>query len=147
MVDSRETVLRVTNSVSIDPREVEISAVRAQGSGGQNVNKVSTAVHLRFDIMASSLPDVFKRRLLKLDDQRINNDGIVVIKAQRHRSQEKNREEALTRLVELIRRVSVTPKRRIATKPTRAAQQRRLEQKAKRGQNKRLRGKVRGADE
>ncbi|MBE0622110.1 MAG: aminoacyl-tRNA hydrolase, partial [Burkholderiales bacterium] len=96
-------MLHISNSVAIPAREIEISAIRAQGAGGQNVNKVSSAIHLRFDIGASSLPDLYKERLLSLNDQRITKEGVVVIKAQQHRSQEKNKEEALARLQELIR--------------------------------------------
>ncbi|MES9935795.1 MAG: alternative ribosome rescue aminoacyl-tRNA hydrolase ArfB, partial [Sedimenticola sp.] len=115
---------------------------RAQGAGGQNVNKVSSAIHLRFDISLSSLPDFYKQRLLNLKDSRISKEGIIVIKAQRFRTQEKNREDALERLRRLIRKVSVTQKKRIATKPTKAAKRRRLDSKARRGQQKALRRKV-----
>jgi ribosome-associated protein len=134
--------VKISNSVTIPAREIEISAIRAQGAGGQNVNKVSSAIHLRFDIGASSIPDVFKERLLKLNDQRITKDGVVVIKAQQHRSQEKNREAALRRLWQLIRGVAVLPKKRKATKPTRSSQRKRLDSKTKRGAVKLNRAKV-----
>lgn len=127
-------------SVPID--EVEISAIRAQGAGGQNVNKVSNAVHLRFDIMASSLPEEVRTRLLGLGDHRISKDGVVVIKAQKFRSLEKNRAEAIRRLEELINRVARPPKARRPTKPTRASVTRRLEGKARRASVKAMRGKV-----
>ena len=127
--------------IEIDEREVEFSAIRAQGAGGQNVNKVSSAVHLRFDIRASSLPDPVKDRLLALRDQRINADGIVVIKAQTSRSQEKNRAQALQRLRELIASVAAPPRVRRATRPTLAARQRRLEQKSQRAEIKAARSK------
>lgn len=135
-------MLRISNNVSIDDKEIEISAMRSQGAGGQNVNKVSTAIHLRFDIKASSLPDVYKQRLLALSDHRITKDGIVVIKAQQTRSQDKNKEAALKRLQDLIQKVSVTPKKRRATKPSKNSQKRRMDSKTKHGRTKDMRKKV-----
>ena len=120
----------------------DVHTYRASGPGGQNVNKVSSAIHLRFDIRASSLPDFYKERLLAMRDSRITSDGIIVIKAQRYRTQVKNREDALLRLAELIRKAAVTQKKRKPTKPTRAAKQRRMDSKSKRGETKKLRGKV-----
>ena len=135
-------MLFVSSSVVIPDRDLDIQAIRAQGAGGQNVNKVSTAIHLRFDIRASSLPDFYKERLLALRDQRISKEGVIVIKSQGSRSQEKNREEACKRLVALIKAATSTQKKRRPTKPTKGSQKRRMETKTKHGRLKTLRGKV-----
>lgn len=135
-------MLQISNTVTIPEHEIDMSAVRSQGAGGQNVNKVATAIHLRFDIGASSLPDRYKERLLALSDQRITKDGVIVIKSQEHRSQEQNREEALQRLRDLIRGAMVVAKPRKPSKPTRSSQRKRLDSKSKRSQIKTLRGKV-----
>lgn len=135
-------MLKISNTVSLDENEIEFSAIRAQGSGGQKVNKVSAAIHLRFEIATSSLPEFYKQRLLELKDKRINKEGVIVIKAQQHRSQEQNREEATERLIELIKSVNIVQKRRIATKPTKGGVKRRLNSKKKHAQKKSLRGKV-----
>ena len=135
-------MVKISNNVSISDSEIEFSAIRAQGSGGQKVNKVSAAIHLRFDISESSLPEFYKEKLLALKDKRITKEGIIVIKAQQHRSQEQNRDEAIQRLGVLIKSVNLVQKKRVKTKPTKGSVKRRLSSKKKHAQKKSLRGRV-----
>ena len=135
-------MLHISSHVIIPDSEIDIHAMRSQGAGGQNVNKVSTAIHLQFDINASSLPPFYKQELLKLRDSRISDDGVITIKAQQHRTQERNREDALERLCLLIQSVAVPRKKRRPTKPTKGSQNRRIESKKKQGRLKALRGTI-----
>lgn len=141
-----EDVLQISQRVSLPLAEVDLRAVRSQGAGGQNVNKVASAIHLFFDLQASSLPEFYKQRLMALGDQRISSQGLIVIKAQRHRTQVQNRADALARLTALLQSVAVTQKARRPTRPTRSSQRKRIETKKKRGAAKQLRGRVRGDD-
>jgi ribosome-associated protein len=139
-------MIPINDKIGIEDKEVVLTAIRSQGAGGQNVNKVSTALHLRFDIRASSLPDYIKDRLLQLRDRRVNKEGVIIIKAQQHRSQEKNREEAIRRLQILVRGVLKEEKVRRSTNPTASSQRKRLERKSHRARIKKMRKRIDSSD-
>jgi len=146
MVNSGSTSIQISKRVFIPENEIQITAMRSQGAGGQHVNKVSTAIQLRFDIKKSSLPGLYKDRLLKLNDKRITREGVLIIKSQLHRSQWQNRKNALNRMVEIIKSVLITERKRIPTQPTKVSQIKRLEDKSRRGRTKALRRNIKDED-